>query len=459
MKEISLEEYLDTIKNPIEIETKTLGNIYFRHVFDEDYLFIKKCIDENTDSESFCKQFFIHQSDDSTVTLENLNKLEDKEIQLLIKKYIEMEHLGECFDFSDSNDIYMTFKEGMVSYINQIDSNMAKNKAALLKNADSIVKSYSTLNESILSCLRISTETYINAMSTPSKLSGMNNQNEILNLNSHVSNIVNSSAISHVMMASEIVEQQTNIWKTWMRTNNDFIQASKILAEYWNEFEKEYDISSLKVQKYLKNYNWFVSPNMDRTVVYDILSICENPSEDKQDKINKIIVDYFLDNNCKELDIWFNKWSCNPLFDKRIDIIKDCINAIKNKDETIHFPNIIIPSLICQIEGIQTDYMVSNGVRFKKMHAYDPNGNQIKKKEYFRTYTSDNKFYDAMNEYFLDVLFQETYYGEECTTTDFSRNKILHGENTDYGRNDNMIRCFMILDFLSELTLINDDNK
>lgn len=414
MKKISLEEYMDIIKKPIEIKTKTLGNLYFRHIFDEDYLFIKKCIDENTDSEFFCKQFLIHQSDNSTFTLDDLNKLEEKEIRLIIKKYIEMENLGEYFDFNDSNDIYIIFKNGMFSYINNIDSTITKNKKILLDDANSIMKSYSDLHESLLSCLRSTTETYINAMSASAKLPGMNDQNEIFNLSNHVSNIVNSSAISQVRMVSEIVEQQTNIWKKWMITNNDIIQASKILAEYWNEFEKEYHISSLKAQESLKEYNWFISPNMDRTVVYDILSICEGTSEDKQEEINKIIVDYFLDNNCEELDIWLKKWSCNPLFDQRIDIIKDCINAIKNKDETINFPNLIIPTLLCQIDGIQMDYMVRNGVTFEKTQAYDSNGNSIKKKNYFRTFTSDNKFCDMINEYFIEVLYQETIMGRNA---------------------------------------------
>ena len=105
------------------------------------------------------------------------------------------------------------------------------------------------------------------------------------------------------------------------------------------------------------------------------------------------------------------------------------------------------------------DYMVRNGVTFEKTQAYDSNGNGIKKKNYFRTFTSDNKFCDMINEYFIEVLYQETYYGQECTNTNFSRHKILHGENTDYGRDDYMIRCFMLLDFLSELTHINDENK
>ena len=64
------------------------------------------------------------------------------------------------------------------------------------------------------------------------------------------------------------------------------------------------------------------------------------------------------------------------------------------------------------------------------------------------------RFLDAMNDIFLDVLFQHTRYGEDYTSIHFSRHKILHGENKRYGRKDYVIRCFMILDFLSELMFI-----
>ena len=86
----------------------------------------------------------------------------------------------------------------------------------------------------------------------------------------------------------------------------------------------------------------------------------------------------------------------------------------------------------------------------------DNSGNNLKKKEYFRELTSDNEFLDAMNDIFLDVLFQHTRYGEDYSSIHFSRHKILHGENKRYGRKEYVIRCFMILDFLSELIFIDD---
>ena len=59
-----------------------------------------------------------------------------------------------------------------------------------------------------------------------------------------------------------------------------------------------------------------------------------------------------------------------------------------------------------------------------------------------------------MNDILLEVLFQHTNRGE-CynASIHFSGHKILYGENFRYGKKDYTIRCFMLLDFLFELSL------
>ena len=125
--------------------------------------------------------------------------------------------------------------------------------------------------------------------------------------------------------------------------------------------------------------------------------------------------------------------------------------------------NLIIPTLITQIEGIQTEFMKQQGLtvnrnkicNLKGEFLKDDNNKDIKFDEYFRELTTHDEFFDAMNDVFLNVLFQRTQPGEDYTSTiHFSRHKILHGENLNYGRKDYTIRCFMILDFLSELNSI-----
>jgi len=50
---------------------------------------------------------------------------------------------------------------------------------------------------------------------------------------------------------------------------------------------------------------------------------------------------------------------------------------------------------------------------------------------------------------FIEILFGDLTSGSIIT---WNRHKVSHGEISRYGRLENTIRCFMILDFLSELS-------
>lgn len=196
---------------------------------------------------------------------------------------------------------------------------------------------------------------------------------------------------------------------------------------------------------------------MNIPIVYDIMEVCNSSSEHKQKEINNIFVNYFLENNYGKLDGMVDKWSNNPLFKRRIKIIKDCVNIMKVSGNDINYSNLVVPTLIAQIDGIQNEFMKLNGFQINRYGFIDSEGNKIGKEDYFRKLTSGNEFFDSMNDFFLEVLFQTVYPGEKCKSLHFSRHKILHGEITNYGQKVFTIRCFMILDFLSELMFINDE--
>lgn len=41
---VSLEELIELLKVPIEINSETLGTLSFRHIYSDDYLFLEKCL-------------------------------------------------------------------------------------------------------------------------------------------------------------------------------------------------------------------------------------------------------------------------------------------------------------------------------------------------------------------------------------------------------------------------------
>lgn len=461
-KILSFEEVIELINEPIVIKSETLGNLNFRRIFNDDFLFIESCLNECMNQEIFCKQFLINQITEPIITIDDLNNLDDMEIKLILKKYIEIEDLTDYFDFNDTKNIYDIFKEGMECYRNHVNSTIINHQLALVNSANSLINSLN-IHESLASYLSIANEASIAAMSQATKVFEAVNQINIPNIYNHVSNMVNSSAILSMANTMGIVKQQMVIWQNWINVNDTFLQLTKNISFFWEKFQHDYQIPSLEAQKCLKKYHWFISPNMDAYVMYDIVEVCNSSSRHKRKEINDILINYFLDNDCEKLDMMVNKWSFNPLFDGRIKIIKDCINIIKTNKKNINYSNFIVPTLITQIDGIQNEFMKINGLSVGRRGIYDSSGEKLKdengktlyKKDYFRSLTSNNEFFDFMNDFFLDVLFQDTKNGYE--SIHFSRHKILHGENTAYGRKDYMIRCFMILDFLSELIFIEDD--
>lgn len=461
---VSLEELIELLKVPIEINSETLGTLSFRRIYNDDYLFIEKCLNEDINQEIFCKQFLINQICDPKLTLDDFNDIDDKEICSILKKYLEVEKLEDYFDFNSSDDIFTTFKEGMECYRDHVNSIVRSNQITLLESANSIINSFN-FHESLSSYLNMVNEMSIGAMSQTSKVLTTVNQLAIPDISSYVSQMINSSAILSAANMMEVVNQQTAIWQKWMSVSDTFLKITETISSFWDRFQIDYQIPSLDAQKCLKKYHWFISPNMDAHIVYDIIEVCNSSSRHKQKEINKILINYFLDNDCEKLDSMVDRWATNPLFDGRIKIIKDCINIIKTNEKNINYSNFIVPTLITQIDGIQNEFMKINGLSVGRRGIYDSsgeklkdeNGNTLYKKDYFRNLTSNNEFFDLMNDIFLDVLFQDTKNGYE--SIHFSRHKILHGENTVYGRKDYMIRCFMILDFLSELIFINNEDS
>lgn len=456
-KTIRLEELIESLNEPIEIKGETLGILNFRRIYNDDYLFIDNCLNEELDQERFCKQFLINQICNPILTLDDFNDVDENEIRLILKKYVEVENLEDYFDFNNSKDIFIIFKEGMENYRNHVNSIIIGNQLSLLESANSIINSFN-FHESLTSYLYKVNEVSIGAMSQTGKILTAVNQMAIPNMDNYVSQMINSSAKLSAANMMKVVNQQTAIWQNRINTNSIFLnQITRDIALFWDNFQINYQIPSLDAQKCLKKYNWFISPNMDIPIVYEIMEVCNSSSEHKQKEINNIFVNYFLENNYKKLDGMVDKWSTNPLFKRRIKIIKDCVNIMKVSGNDINYSNLVVPTLIAQIDGIQKEFMKLNGFQINRHGFIDSEGNKIDKNNYFRKLTSDNEFFDSMNDFFLDVLFQTAHPGEKCKSLHFSRHKILHGEITNYGQKVFTIRCFMILDFLSELIFINDE--
>lgn len=281
----------------------------------------------------------------------------------------------------------------------------------------------------------------------------------------NLDSIFNNSAISQAAMILNVIQPQISFWNDWLNNNRQIFKFYEDSNAFWKNVRKHYNISKKKALTCIKKYNWFISPSMDPSIVYNIVSVCKSDSKSKWGDINHVFYDYFLEDNCEKLNLFVDNWSSNPIFEGRMKIIRDCVEIIKNHPKNVNFSNLVVPVLISQIDGIQMEFMNQRGLKVdKKKVVCDFEGNRkkdehrqnIKHRQYIRELTSNDEFLDAMNDVFLDVLFQHTERGEDHKTSiKFSRHKIMHGEHFTYGRKYNAIRCFMILDFFHGLSLEN----
>lgn len=281
----------------------------------------------------------------------------------------------------------------------------------------------------------------------------------------NLDSIFNNSAISQAAMILNAIQPQISFWNDWLNNNRQIFKFYEDSNAFWKNVRKHYNISKKKALTCIKKYNWFISPSMDPSIVYNIVSVCKSDSKSKWGDINHVFYDYFLEDDCEKLNLFVDNWSSNPIFEGRMKIIRDCVEIIKNHPKNVNFSNLVVPVLISQIDGIQMEFMNQRGLKVDKKKVVcdfegnrkkDEHGQTIKHRQYIRELTSNDEFLDAMNDVFLDVLFQHTERGEDHKTSiKFSRHKIMHGEHFTYGRKYNAIRCFMILDFFHGLSLEN----
>lgn len=177
-----------------------------------------------------------------------------------------------------------------------------------------------------------------NMVAISQTLSSMDSMSEtIKNLDS----IFNNSAISHAAMILNAIQPQISFWNDWLNNNRQIFKFYEDSNAFWKNVRERYNISKKKALTCIKKYNWFISPSMDPSIVYNIVSICKSDSKSKWGDINHVFYDYFLENDCKNLDLFVDNWSSNPIFEGRMKIIRDCVEIIKNHPKNVNFSNLL----------------------------------------------------------------------------------------------------------------------
>lgn len=237
---------------------------------------------------------------------------------------------------------------------------------------------------------------------------------------------------------------------------NNFIKISQIpnlnipkinyIAEEICGFQdriKQFYIKYDEICSILAKYNYLLPLTLPINIYSNLLEYLKNANNknDKEKEINKLLLKLFSHNNWEmATEIISGLYKNSKINPKRIVILEDCIKVLKHNSRKVA-SNTILPVLIAQIEGIWVDIL----------------GHNLKKEKLKNIVKAmkNNKYANPARELLADVLFQYTK-TELPVKPDFCRNKILHGEEVEYGSIYNIIRAFLIIEFLNYIKADNE---
>ena len=253
------------------------------------------------------------------------------------------------------------------------------------------------------------------------------------------------------------------VFDNWVKTN---VQ----LFDFVNKRLSFVDNVNSKILPLLQKHNWFITVSLEDAFILNLSRTIKNPSGKLGKEIRQEFINYFSRNNFEKLASMIESWEENPLFKPRMKIFRDSYNLLKHSHNSYNPSNFLIPTLISQIDGILTDYLIQNEftvvqkgtglVWADKMNQNNwriSNRNKIFEDifdpntiEYSITNgTMSTAALEIGNDFILNTLFQTAYTKQKLEKPfGLNRHKIMHGEYVRYGRTDHLIRAYLILDFL-----------
>lgn len=247
--------------------------------------------------------------------------------------------------------------------------------------------------------------------------------------------------VEQYQILTESLRPHIDFWQKWVEKNKPVFEFLKALPEVCN-------ITKQSVVRVLRKYKWFFIWSLPASFVYEIMQL--DKKKGRHDKaVNKLFVDHFSSNNWQNLEEMVRGWENNPLFKKRMNILIDCVKTLRQiKGKKINEANVVLPTLIAQIDGVFMDYLEPKGVT--RNASYEVKKSNFRK---YKTAVLSSQLDDLVDNFLLNILYHGTWkQGKPLKTPfGFNRHKIIHGENVRYGRIDYVVRAFMILDRLAHL--------
>lgn len=431
-------------------DLEQFGDVELKYISFADTDYFVELSNKIDDDKEFIIHVLYHQLIHPDMSSSDFNKISNDKLIKLARDFINNEPLiFEFFEETTEDEFFANFREAIKSYHQMKADKLEAAFLPIIKSTKNILKTFN-MQYSNLIYQTIKPNSYLTESLKNINLISKQFQNSQLLIAESLGPIIEQSNQT-ARILSEVLTPQINFWQNWLNTNKLIFNR---YDDFWQKFQKQYEITEQEAIQILKKYKWFITPSLPFDFVYNVVKIGRKGGNQRKN-VNKLFVDYFCLNNFENLENLVEEWDTISIFKPRIKIFKDCISILRNSKRKTNPSNLLLPTLIAQIDGIQTEFMELNGLSFdlKSRKWKDKDGNVVNHKQWFMAQTSNQELLDLSNHIFLNILFQKAQRGEPLETPfTFSRHKIMHGEYVNYGRIDNTIRAFMILDFLATLT-------
>ncbi|NMB56553.1 hypothetical protein GYA19_01275 [Candidatus Beckwithbacteria bacterium] len=440
-------------KNNTRLSLPGLGGVEIKYIsYGDTQNFLKILGNERLTDKQFVQQILHNQLLKPKLTLKEFEHIPNPDLLAIVNAFVRNEK--HTFQYlKKTEDFFHDFRAAIKTY----EDNKLKQFAASFKPliAD-VQKTLISFNRDYSNIIKqaIDTSSYIKeSIKGISEVARQIQQTQLQFIEP-----LKQATEQYRLMADTItnsLKPQIDFWNKWTEQNKSAFES---IGKFWEDFQKQYNIAEQKAVGVLQKYKWFISPSLPITLVFEVMRL--DKGEGRQDKaVNKFFVDYFSGNQWANLETMVSNWKDKMLLEKRLKILRNCVLVLKNSSNKKANPiEAILPTLISQIDGLLSDYLNSKEISWQCSYDDYIQGGVVRKigrKSQFRTNrskTMTTSMDDLADDIFLNILFQKSQKGQPLETPfNFNRHKIIHGENTSYGRKDYLIRAFLIIDFLVHL--------
>lgn len=426
----------------------SFGTLKFKSLSMKDSLYVLKLLKEDLSAKDFTIKLFYNQMLEPKIEFAIFKGISDDELLVLMSQFIKDEYslskfYKKIYDGGDLN--FVKFKRLIDKYLESLFSSFISSTSII----SSFNRSFPLFNKPIFQV------TPLKSFSSMIKESNVNFNRLIFGQSYYQPFTYTSNRFQNLSsLIKNTIQPQIDIWRSWAASNPNLFE---IFFEQRRNLLSNYSLKLPVISKSLKDYQWFITPSLPEQLIYEALIICKKEGNMRKE-INQLYYQHFSSNNFLELTKMVEGWKSFDVMVTRIRIIDSCLNLLKNNNDTIKPPYLVVPTLVTQIEGIEHELMKKSGLTPKGGRWFDNANNNVSRAEFYEYEEEEENFIlSSAKSILLEVLYQKAYPGGSLDVPiNFNRNKIAHGELLNYGTKYNVIRCFLLLDFLINLYAADD---